>query len=423
VLRRLLADRKNREIRCLDLRPPVLPLGRLRYERVDVRDGDLGRHLEGCDVVVHLAAVVTAHVPRETLDAVNVGGTKNVLAAAAAAGVRQVIYSSSVSAFGCVPGHALPLVEGSPRRRDPVLPYAMTKYDVEEWLDGFERDHPALAVVRLRPGIVVGERIEHFLGGLLRLGVLLDPGGVPMPVIWDEDVAEAVALAIAKGARGAFNLAAEEPRSPSEIARAVGLRRVPLPRGVPKALQRGLARLGVPPRVDPAWFDVPLDADLTTSSERARRELGWIPRCPTAIDVYRRFVEVVPRRLDPRLALFFRLVAAASRRRPPPDEARHVRADVHLALSGRRGGDVALRFDEGRLDVRVGEVPRPPTSVVRTSPETLLALLSGALDLARAQLTGKLLIDGDPVAGFLVGGIVGTFRASRLGHWLRSNEA
>jgi putative sterol carrier protein len=56
-------------------------------------------------------------------------------------------------------------------------------------------------------------------------------------------------------------------------------------------------------------------------------------------------------------------------------------------------------------------VPRPPTSVVRVSAETLLALLAGELDLSRAQLTGKLRIDGDPAAGFLVGGMVSMFRA------------
>jgi nucleoside-diphosphate-sugar epimerase len=422
VLRRLLADRKIKEIVCLDLRPPSVPLGRLRYQRADVREAPerLAAHLAGAASVIHLAAVVTGHLPRAELDAINVGGSKNVFRAAALAGVPQVVYTSSLAAYGLVAGHAIPIVEDAPRRRDPVLAYAASKYDVEAFLDGFEREHPELAVVRLRPGIVIGARMENPLGDALRRGLMLGIDRTPMPSVWDEDVADAVGLAVARRARGAFNLVAGEPIAAPEIARAAGLRLVGLPRPLARLGARALAgasRLGLRAGADPAWLLLPAGADLTASNARARQDLGWSPRCPTTADVFRRFVDTVPRRLDARLALFFRLADLAARRQLL-DEARHMESRVHLQLTGRRGGDVAIHVDRGRIRVRAGELPRPPTSVVRLPAEKFLELLAGRASFGTEQLTNRVLVEGQPEGAMLVAGMIGTFR-TRLPSWLK----
>jgi len=423
VLRRLLADRKLKEIVCLDLRPPLVPLGRVRYERVDVRQppDQLAAHFAGAASVIHLAAVVTGHLPRAELDAINVGGSRNVFRAAALAGVEQVVYTSSLAAYGLLPGHATPIVEDAPRRRDPVLAYAASKYDVEDFLDDFEREHPGLAVVRLRPGIVVGARMENPLGSALRRGLMPGLDGMPMPAVWDEDVADAVGLAVSRRARGAFNLVADEPITAREIARAAGLRLVGLPRPLARLGARALAaasRFGARAGADPAWLMVPDDAHLRASNARAREVLGWQPRCATTADVFRRFVDTVPRRLDPRLALFFRFADLAARRQLL-EEARHMESRVHLQLLGRRGGDIAIQVDRGRIRIRAGELPRPPTSVVRMPAEKFLELLAGRANFGTEQLTNRILVEGQPEAAMLVAGMIGTFR-TRLPSWLRS---
>lgn len=418
VLRRLLADRKIKQILCLDLRPPTVPLGRLTYERADVRDPDLARHFEGVDAVVHLAAVVTASLPRAELDAINVAGSANVFRAAVAAGVKQIIHASSIAAYGLVPGHRVPLTEDAPRHRDGILAYAASKFDVEALLDEVEREHPELKIVRLRPGIVLGERMENPLGNALRRG-LLPHARAPMPSVWDEDVADAVALALHKQAHGAFNLVASGSADARDIARAAGLRLVSMPRAVASLVSLA-ARLGARPPADPAWLKTPPDADLTASSERAMRELGWSPRCPTTTSVYQRFVDTVPRRLDPRLRLFFRLAGLAARRQELP-EARHVHERVHLRLGGRRGGDVTIIVDAGRVRIELDRLPRPPTAVVRIDARLFLDLLLGRADFATAQLTGRILVEGEPQAATMVAGMITTFR-TRAGRLFRSKE-
>src|SRR5262245_38790898 len=62
----------------------------------DVRDGAaVQRAAGGCDAIVHTAALVSIWRRRpEDFDDVNVGGLKNVIAAAAAAGIRRIVYTS-----------------------------------------------------------------------------------------------------------------------------------------------------------------------------------------------------------------------------------------------------------------------------------------------------------------------------------------
>ena len=74
-----------------------------RFLNGDVRDAKaVAAAVAGCDYVFHQAAIritLCAEQPRECLD-VLAGGTLNVFEAAAAAGVRKVVYASSASVYG-----------------------------------------------------------------------------------------------------------------------------------------------------------------------------------------------------------------------------------------------------------------------------------------------------------------------------------
>jgi dihydroflavonol-4-reductase len=68
----------------------------------DLRDRDsLARAIDGCEAVFHLAADYRLWTPdRGALYASNVDGTRNVVEASAAAGVRRMVYTSSVATLG-----------------------------------------------------------------------------------------------------------------------------------------------------------------------------------------------------------------------------------------------------------------------------------------------------------------------------------
>lgn len=79
----------------------------LDVERVagDVRDAEaVQRAVDGCELVFHVAGLVSITAGFESLMMdVNVGGTANVVEACKKAGVRRLVYTSSIHAFTEVP--------------------------------------------------------------------------------------------------------------------------------------------------------------------------------------------------------------------------------------------------------------------------------------------------------------------------------
>ncbi len=117
--------------------------GHVQIHQLDVRDPALqevtGRFEP--EVVFHLAAQIDVrHSVRDPVSdaSVNVDGTVNALAAAAAAGVRHFVFASSGGAlFGET--SRLPTPETAPRR--PSSPYGVSKLVADEYLGYFHRAH------------------------------------------------------------------------------------------------------------------------------------------------------------------------------------------------------------------------------------------------------------------------------------------
>jgi dihydroflavonol-4-reductase len=134
-----------------------------------------------------------------------VEGTRNVLAAAAEAGARRVVHTSSVGALGLGKGGAR-ANEATPVSRDEVVGrYKRSKYEAERVAEEFAAR--GLPVVIVNPSTPVGERdvkptptgkiIVDFLNG--RLPAYVKTG---MNLVDVRDVAEGHLLAAAKGRVG-----------------------------------------------------------------------------------------------------------------------------------------------------------------------------------------------------------------------------
>ena len=94
-------SRNGWDIRVIDLAPDPQIEG-LSYAHCDIRDfAALSRQVEGCDAIVHLAAIPSTMThPDATLFSINVAGTYNVFEAAERAGVKRIAQASSINAFG-----------------------------------------------------------------------------------------------------------------------------------------------------------------------------------------------------------------------------------------------------------------------------------------------------------------------------------
>ena len=110
---------------------------------------------EGCDAVLHLAALVSVpqsmREPAETL-AINTVGTANVLEAARQVGMRRFVLASTCAVYGDLPGRKDEL---SPVQ--PLSPYAASKLMAEQWAQLYTTAY-GLETVVLRYFNVYGPR-------------------------------------------------------------------------------------------------------------------------------------------------------------------------------------------------------------------------------------------------------------------------
>jgi farnesol dehydrogenase len=177
--------------------------------RGDVTDVDsLRRAAEGCEALVHLAALVKVWVPDPgRFRAVNVGGLQNAIAAASSAGAR-LVYTSSFMAVG--PAGPEPADESRVHPMTGIRnDYERTKAEA----DVVAREAAARGadIVILYPGVVYGpgdmtegnlvaRLVSDHLAG--KLPALVGPGNRLWSYAYVEDVADGHALALEKGRRG-----------------------------------------------------------------------------------------------------------------------------------------------------------------------------------------------------------------------------
>lgn len=110
-------------------------LGAQGWEKTEYRRGDiLDREavealVADADVVVHLAFVIVAG--RGGSREINLTGSRNVFEAAASAGVKRLVYTSSVAAYGFHRSLPALLTEDEPVRGTARHPYSADKAEVE----------------------------------------------------------------------------------------------------------------------------------------------------------------------------------------------------------------------------------------------------------------------------------------------------
>jgi farnesol dehydrogenase len=247
----------------------------------DVRDaGALARAADGCEGLCHAAALVSVWRKRhDEFDEVNVGGLRNALDAARAAGIARMVYTSS---FLALPPTGASAPGGwNDYQRTKVAADALATREVAD----------GSPVIRVYPGVIYGPGIltegnligtmvsDHLRGRL--------PGVVGADCVWSyawiEDVARGHVAALERGRPGGrYRLGGENAPQMRvfEIVRELTGR--PLPRRVPAWLARGLgvfeelkARLtGRPPLLTAGTVEV-LTRDWAMDSADAIGELGY----------------------------------------------------------------------------------------------------------------------------------------------------
>lgn len=234
-------------------------------------------NLEGIDTVVHLAAIahIGPGVPEDAYDAVNHRAVARLGQAAAKAGVRRIVFLSSVRAQA---GASAPAPFDEATAPAPTDAYGRAKLAAERALAGLP-----LEIVVLRPALIVGAPAKGNLALLLKLAAT----GLPLPLaslaapraaISLQDVTSVVLRAIDDRAMagGTFILADPEPATPGAMIAALrqglgmGARLFACP---PALLRLPFAAIG---RAD--MFERLAGALVARPAALSR--LGWRPEMP-----------------------------------------------------------------------------------------------------------------------------------------------
>ena len=269
-------------------RRPRAQFAKAEWAAADVSRDELRPLFRGADAVVHLAWLIQPSRDPATQRATNVEGSDRVFRAAGEERVGALVFASSVGVYS--PGPKDRMVDETwPTDGIPSSLYSVHKVAAERLLDRFEREHPGIRVVRLRPGLTfkreAASGIRRLFAGPFLPSPLVRPGLVPVVPdtprlrfqgVHSLDVGEAYRLAVTRDVRGAFNVAAEPVLDPATLGRLLGAR----PVQVPARVLRRAAELSWRARLQPTpagWVDLALGVPLLDTT-RARAELGWTPR-------------------------------------------------------------------------------------------------------------------------------------------------
>ena len=266
---------------------PELELPKVEWRAADISTSPLEPLFADADAVVHLAWLIQPARDRDLTRQVNVGGSERVFRAAAKAGVKTLVYASSVGAYAPGPKDR-PVDESWPTTGVDSSFYSADKVAVERLLDRFEEDEPGIRVVRFRPGLIfsreAASEIRRLFAGPFLPGSLVRPELVPIvpdvdrlvfQAVHSRDVGTAYRLALTGDARGAFNLAADPVIGPAELAAVMEARRVRIPARALRAAAELTFKLRLQPS-EPGWLDMALAVPVMDTS-RARKELQWTP--------------------------------------------------------------------------------------------------------------------------------------------------
>lgn len=260
-------------------RRPLAARPRLTHACADLASGSARAALAGADIVYHLAAQVwqgRGPAGLAGMEAVNVEGTRNVLAARPGA----VVFASSAAVYGAWPDNPLPLAEHHPPRPNPECAYARHKLTSEEICTA-----SGVPTAVLRLAAVVGPHADARVVRALRGYRLLVPEitGAPQAVQWldEHDAVDAVLAAgraLLDGAPLAgevVNVATEDWLGGADMARLAHSRLIRLPRRAVVGGSELGRRLGLTPFG--ADRSALINGPLALGIKKAGALLGWEP--------------------------------------------------------------------------------------------------------------------------------------------------
>jgi UDP-glucose 4-epimerase len=279
-LGRLLAKRLHRsgawDIVGIDRRPFEDKPADLVHHRVDIRSKrtrDVFRS-QPIAALVHLGLMHDPRQPPRVLHEWNVEATQSLLEYCHLYRVPKVVVLTSATVYGARPENPQFLTEDAPLLAGRDDPTSLTLVEADMLASSFFWKYRDCETVILRPVHILG-RNSNAPSSLLRMQrvpflIGFDP---MMQVIHEEDVVDAVVLALGDGVRGIYNVVGQGEGPLSVLVRESGKPTLPLPHLLAPAIAKLAWGLGLSPFAGTEFAH--LQYVCMVDGSRARRELGF----------------------------------------------------------------------------------------------------------------------------------------------------
>lgn len=275
-------------VRVFERRMPEKPADGIEYVVGDLSDSAaIDRAVQGAEVVVHCAAAMKGDWAEHKASTVD--GTQNVIDACKKHGVTQLVHISSMSVIHNAGTSDHGVVDENvalePRAEERGF-YTRAKLEAEQRVT--QAAQQGLPCVILRPGQIFGGGIPLITGAIARnvrgLWLVLGDGKLELPLVYIDDVVDAIEAAIEKKLTGGEIIQIIDPErlTQQDILELAGdhKRVVRVPRAVVFALGRVSEIVRIVGKQSPIGvyrLESAL-ARLRYESGRAGQLLGWRPR-------------------------------------------------------------------------------------------------------------------------------------------------
>lgn len=286
-LAEIVAELLQKKYELVGVDPRPMPEGREfpgKFYQIDYRQrkmADIFRTHE-FDAVVHLGRVPAAARLRKTQRFnLNVLGTRSLLDLALKYKVKSCVVLSTFHVYGAHQHNHLYITEEDPLLASQTFPEVVDAVELDNVSVAFSLRNPKVRTVILRPTNIIGTRIMNQISQFLRgsvCPVLL--GYDPMWQFIDEnDMANAIQLALEGKKSGIYNVTGEGVIALSHAIRLAGGNPVPVPQFLSGAVIAGLKFAGQYfPRHLVDFFKYP----VVISDKNFRKDFGYEPRKNTS---------------------------------------------------------------------------------------------------------------------------------------------
>ena len=207
----------------------------------------------------------------------NVEGTFKILEYCQRYEIPKVVLLSTAYAYGPQPSNSNFLTEDAPLGAGMQYPEMRALIEWDMFAQSFFWKHPQIETVILRPVHVLGPNVRNAVTRYLRLPhppTLM--GFDPMvQLLHEDDLTQAILLALEPGKRGVFNIDGPGALPLSTVIDTLGKRSIPVPHLLAEPLMKRAWKMGL----IGFWpGDLPhLQFQCMVDGARAREELGYRP--------------------------------------------------------------------------------------------------------------------------------------------------